>query len=128
MGGLRGRGRGRGETLGMQAGGARGARLTLMRIGASDLPNSNVHCAVSGLERGSVRGSRSKSELARESLIDGLDCSSTLARPSPCDDAGREKSLRSMMTEFQQDENPAVDGNGVPTEMQSWGVRTRTMR
>lgn len=84
-----GKGRGIGNTYGVQEQGVRWGRLLLMSDGTPDLrmPDGDAHCAASVVERGSVRGSRAKSELAREKLFDGLDCSSTLARPWPCDDA-----------------------------------------
>ena len=70
---------------GVQEGGAGGGgRVILMSVGASNLPDDDAHYASSVVERGSVRGSRSKTELAHVSLLEGL------ARPWPCDDAGWE--------------------------------------
>ena len=39
-----------------------------------------------GVELDSAPGSKRNLECETVSLLDGLDCSSTLARPSPCED------------------------------------------
>lgn len=59
----------------------------------SDLPDGDAHCVSCGIERASVQGSRSKSELAHETLLDWLDGSSTLVRPWRCHDADWEGAI-----------------------------------